>query len=371
VTKIDWNSIGAYPGTVEKYLIREGLISEDEGIINIDKLLQFGIFSLLLWFLPYKKEYYSDPKNKLSGSYFNFYITGLDNRKKVIFLLCTETDQFIYPHRNIVISDPLNFLSNGDREHKKCSISHLISYNASYLKRIGLSIDLPDYPEAEEGCHSHKESIRNQAFDDNLFPAVFGGWPIPLEVDPEIMMGLEVQEKSNRDSLFNEFLSIYFKYKINATASYSNIELISPFNSHEIDVCILLRKKETLEYPDERDDIIMIETSAEFNIKDVNIKKKIYNLWSIEKIFNKGACFYLTFGELNNNTHLSSFMNSVGSDGKSPHFEIMNLPEFFKDIENSIKKIESAEELEKFHETMIIEFSSFLDDVEGNILAFL
>lgn len=358
MSDIKWNPIGTFPGTIENFLISEGLISKEKGILDEEKLLNFGIFSLLLWFLPYKREFYFDPKkNKFQGSYFNFYVTGLSDRNKVIFLLCTEKDKFVYPHRNIVITDPLNYLSNGDRDHTKCSINHLISYNASYIDKTGLSITLP---ELSDGCHAHKENIRDQAFENNLFPAVFGGWPIPLEVNPAIMDGLEVQEKSNRDSIFNEFLSIYFKYKIDATDSFSNVELESPFNSHEIDACIL-----------NENDLIMLETSAEFNIKDQNIKRKIYNLWSIEKIFNKGVCFYLTFGKMDDSSHLFSFMDSVGSDGKSPHFEIISLPIFFRDIENSLKNINSDEDLRKFHEKIFNEFSCFLDEVEGKISTFL
>lgn len=353
-----WNQNGTFPGLFEKLLDREGLISKKDGIIDKDRLLQFGIFSFLLWFLPYKREYYFDPeKNQFPGSYFNFYVTGLSDNHKIIFLLSTEKDKFVYPHRNIIIPDPLNHLINGDTKHENCSMNYLMLYNASYLKERGLIIRIP---EVEEGCYSHKKKIRDEALNNNLFPAVFGGWPIPLEVNPEILEGLEVQEKYNRDCIFNEFISLYFKYKIDGNYSYSNVELELPFKSHEIDACII-----------KANDLVMLETSTEFSIDDQNIKRKIYNLWSIEKIFDRCASFYLTFGEIEKGSHLHTFMSNVGSDGISPHFLIINFPKFLKNIENHLKDIKSEEDLKNFHNNLLKEFEQFLDEIEEKILEFL
>lgn len=356
--ELNWNSKGIYPGTVETFLINESIISEDGEITDYNKFLQFGIFSFLLWFLPYKREYYIDPKkNKVKGSYFNFYVTGLSSRNKAIFLLTTEKDQFVYPHRNIVITDPLNFLSNGDKDHDNCPMDNLIAYNSAYIGTRGINITLP---ELDDGCHSHKENIREKALNDNIFPVIFGGWPIPLDVNPILLNGVELQEKLNRDSFFNEFLSIYFKHRFNGSESYSNVELSSPFNSHEIDACVMIDE-----------DLVILETSAEFKIDAKNIKRKIYNLWSVEKLFDKCACFYLSFGELDKSTHVYSFMNEVGSDGNSPHFEIINFPEFLKNLESSFNNITSVEELEEFQNQLYQEFSVFLDNLEENIQAFL
>lgn len=357
---ITWNSLGAFPGFVEYFLQSEEVISESDGITDFDRLIDFGIFSFFLWFLPHKREFYFDSKrNKVHGSYFDFYVTGIDEKYKVIFLLSTENDRFSYPKRSIVLRDPLNYLLNGDRDHSKCPVNHLISYNSFYLEHIGIDISLPGLP---SGCKEHKDQIREMAIDNNIFPAVFGGWPISLNVNPEILSGFEVEEKTNREALFNEFLSIYFKYKINASNSHSNVELELPFKSHEIDV--VLTKEDT---------IVMFETSAEYNVEDQNIKKKIYNLWSIEKIFDSGVSFYLTFGKKENiGDHLDSFLEYYeGSSNKSPHFEILTFPVFFSEIENSLKQIKNSEELISIQEEIFTQFKNFLEELEQSILNFL
>lgn len=357
--EIIWNSSGSgtFPGIIEKQLIRDNILSKEKGILDHEKFINFGIFSLLLWFLPYKREYYFDPKkNKFQGSYFNFYVTGIDDEDKTVFLLSTEKDKFVYPHRNIAISDPLNYLLNGDKNHAECPIFHLITYNLSYVKNMGIDMELP---EIEDGCFDHKKIIRKWSIEDEISASIYGGWPLTLDVNPELLKGLEFQEKNNRDAIFNEFLSIYFKYKLNADSCYSNAELESPFKSHEVDACFI-----------KNNNLIMLETSAEFDISDENIKKKIYNLWSIEKIYDEGASFYLTFGDFKSPSHLTSFLK-CGSDNNSPHFELLNFPQCLKRIEDYLKDINSIEDLLNFQSEIFDEFESFLNDLEDRISKFL
>lgn len=362
MSELEWDYDGAFPGVIEAFLNHEKIISEVEGILDHEKLLHFGIFTLLFWSLPGRREHYFNTNNKKLGN-FDFYITGPANRDKIIFLISTDKDNFLFPHRSVIVPDPLEHVITGDSIHEKCAMYHLMQYNISQLLNTGFSIGLTEIECEEKCCNLHKEQIRDSICSDRLFPAVCGGWPISLDVNPEIIdQVFEILEESNRDSIFNAFLSIYFKYKLNATISYSNVELTHPFSSNEIDSCILFGKKDIL---------IMFETSTEFIMKDSNIKNKIYNMWSLENLFNKTSTFYLTYGKFNNTSQLSSFSNSDGSNGDSPHFEIVNFPVIFKELELEVKKIKSIEDLERYQERIVTDFSSFLDEIEKKIKDFI
>ncbi|MBC7105522.1 MAG: hypothetical protein H5T97_06270, partial [Firmicutes bacterium] len=173
---------------------------------------------------------------------------------------------------------------------------------------------------------------------------------------------VESAEQLHEDSFFNEFLTIYLKYKLDLKGSYyNNVELQKPFQSHEIDAVLQLKNK-----------IIMFETSIEFEIKPDNLKKKIYNLWSLHQYFEKAVTFYLTFGKIQDNTTKSFFeFHNQNTTKTDPHFEILHFPSTLKDIEYLLKDINKPSDLNNLQKKIKNDFIEFLHELEQKVRSYL
>ena len=362
--KINWKPIREQH-VIEDFLKKKGIIANGK-INNVEELVDYGLFFFLYQFFSSKIKYLSDPEVK--GGYFDFYVTSVekDDKNNIIFLLQTAKDKFAFPKRtNAFISDPLNYLANGNGNHESCPLNSLIRYNAAYLKvnKEDFDIKLPE--NCEESCQEHKEEIKEIILESrNGTPCILGGWPIILNVDKDLIEGIESAEELHGDSYFNEFLAVYFKYRLYSEGlecSYygSNVKLRKPFESHEIDVIIQLKNK-----------IIMLETSMEFKIKSANIKKKIYNLWTLQQCFKNVFTFYLTFGEIKD-TAMNSFFEFYKQNNTSndSHFEILHFPDQLKKIES--KNIRNLYELNEFQKEIKNCFIEFLEKLERKVMKYL
>jgi len=357
------------PSLVEPFLQKEGIIDNSK-IKDYERFIDCGLFLFLYWFLSKKCEYYSNPENKKNEKvegYFNFYVTSIG--ENIIFLMQTEKDKFVFPKRTgTLIDDPLNYLGNGDRNHESCPLQLLMRYNAAYLE-VNKNFNIK-FPERDlDTCYDHKTLIKEFITSKEELPSILGGWPIVLNVNKELIGGIESPEQLNEDSLFNGFLATYFKYKLNLQCTcLNNVELEKPFISHEIDALLELDNNKA----------IIFETSREFEIKSKNLKRKIYNLWSLHKCFKNAVMFYLTFGEFQNNDSTKTFFefqkNLESQENhleNSPNFEILTFPNSLKHIERSLKEIKGPDDLKRIQKKTKKQFIEFLDELEERVKLYI
>lgn len=347
---------------LESELSNQNIISVDQ-IIDYNRFKEFGLFSFLIYRLIHQQLYYiSKEKAKEEKKVpldlpqeFRLNIVGLQDRIKTIFLLSTANDKFSNPYlENSFIADPISYIPSGDGDSTKCVLSNLINYNISYLRHLGKNI--PDLPieESCESCGDHKEIIRTWIDENPAYAHVLGGWSFSFIVDPVFISSFESIEISNLDSFFNYFLSLYIKDRLNFDDFYPSSYLNQPFRSHEVD-CFLTKNNTAL----------IIETNIRFDQVHKDIQTKIYNMWALNKVYEKIILIYITFNVVDTSTHLSTFIAfHENIDHRKGSFEIVQFPSIFRDIDenlNSITKDDLFNEFEEFLEFLEQKIQNYLE----------
>jgi hypothetical protein len=366
---------------LEAALIDKNILFEGE-IANYDDLKEFGLFSFLLYRFFFQRKYYLEKemeyylkkyeldmeeqyqlekeqetakkKGQLELYKFNLNILGLKGFSKTLFLLSTKKDKFSNPYlEELFIPDPLNYIPNGDMDPSKCVIYSLLNYNRVYLLQRGhdvdeiphtLTEDLNDDGRVCGGCVQHRKDIRNWLANNPQFNHVLGGWAFPFDIDPNFI-SLESLEEVKMDSSFNYFLALYFKNKLGFDEFHSGSSLNQPFKSHEVDCCLIKEKT-----------ALVIETNVRVDNIEKDLKTKIYNLWSLNKVYEKIIMLYITFAEITPRSHIGTFIEFHDIDNhEKGSFEVINWPKIFKNIDDNlgdITKDNLSEEFDKFLESL-------------------
>lgn len=407
MVEVDWVSEQSkFYDALEAALIQESIISDTKEIINNTAFIEFGLFSFLAYRLFHQQKYYKEKEKEkdekegpLKLSKFNLNIVGLDEKPKTIFLLSTDKDKFLNPYLEIFIKDPLESLPNGDKNPSNCLMFNLIKYNAAYLGQNGIdvtkipisnceacfsrreqmerwldenpiinnvlggwwfSLDVdPNHISTLEqlevgksclGCVKHRELIKKWLDEHPEFCHVLGGWAFPFDVNPKFLDAIESLEEGNMDASYNYFLSLYLKENLRFDNFFPDSHLAVPFRSHEVDCCMV----------SDENTLIIIENNVRIDNVEKDLKTKLYNVWSLNKVYERIIMFYISFGHIEPGSHISTFIEFQDINTlERGSFELIELPSIFKNLEENLGNVTKKD--------LIDAFTLFLDNLQEKI----